>query len=143
MSELFNYSKITPTLLLGQKIIDQTFHDSLVTEGVTHVINLWSGIPEPIWKGPVLTLEQQDDGTPRPLEQTKAGVEYASMVEQSKGILYVHCQWGLGRAPSMTYAILRSRGLSQGNARALINLERPKCVGCWEHYIPSIEKALL
>lgn len=133
-----NFDRITPVLYLGQKIDSQELHDALVQEGITHVINLWSGNPEPIWQGPVLTLKQEDDRTPRPINQTLLGVEYAWHTQK----LYVHCQWGLGRAPSMTYAILRSRGLTKDQAVDLIVTSRPKCKGNWEHYIDSIEEGL-
>jgi hypothetical protein len=135
-----NFNVITPTLILGQKIIAPEFLEALKAAGVTRVINLWSGIPEPLWQGEVLTLKQEDDGTPRPKDQILAGIKYAS--EKPDEILYVHCQWGLGRAPTMTYAILRSRGMSQAEATDLINTRRPVSKGNWEHYIPSVEEAL-
>lgn len=137
-----NFDSITPTLLLGQKIDTQEFADALTKEGVTRVINLWSGKPELIWDGDYLTLQQEDDGTPRPADQVQAGIKYAAEVPSGQK-LYVHCQWGLGRGPSMTYAILRSQGYPTDIATLLINTQRPRCKGNWEHYIPSIEKALL
>lgn len=133
-----NFSFITPTLIVGQKIITQEFADALIAAGVTHVINLWSGNPEPIWKGDVLTLKQDDDGTPRPKDQVLAGIAYA----RESGILYVHCQWGIGRAPAMAYAILRSRGVASWEAMKLININRPAAKGNWEHYMASVEEAM-
>jgi hypothetical protein len=137
-----NYDKVLNNLFIGQKIDTQELHDALVKEGVTNVINLWSGNPEPIWKGPVLTLNQEDDGTPRPIDQTRAGIAYAKEVFSSGGILYVHCQWALRRAPSLAYGILRSLGYTSSAAKELINLSRPRCNNWWDCYIPSIEAAL-
>lgn len=134
-----NYDEIVPNLYCGQKIDSQEFNDALVQEGITHVINLWSGIREPYWKGLTLNLNQDDDGTPRPPEQTIAGIEFAKIATK----LYVHCQWGMGRAPSMIYAILRSRGMTQKELIPLINLRRPIAAkGNWERYIPSIERVI-
>ena len=111
-----NFNFITSTLAVGQKIDTQEFADALKAAGVTHVINLWSGITEPVWTGNVLTLKQDDDGTPRPKDQVLAGIKYASEVPEG-GILYVHCQWGLGRAPTMAYAILRAWGIQAGSGQ--------------------------
>lgn len=139
----FNYNLIETDLLLGQKIDTQEMLDALIRDGVTHVINLWSGKPEPHWQGAVLTLSQEDDGTPRPLDQTRAGVAFAAECKRVGGKLYVHCQWGLGRAPSMTYAILRSRGYTREAAITAINTARQRSAGNWEHYILSIEQAFV
>ena len=135
-----NFDFITPALVVGQKIDTQELADALAAAGVTRVINLWSGIPEPLWKGDVLTLKQEDDGTPRPKDQILAAVAYAASVPEGQ-VLYVHCQWGIGRAPAMAYAILRRRGMSREEATRLIVEKRPKATS-WQHYIPSIEEAL-
>lgn len=136
-----NFDFITPSLAVGQKIDSPELVSALLLAGVQRVINLWSGNPEPLWVGDILTLKQEDDGTSRDRDQVLAGVRYANAVPDR--ILYVHCQWGLGRAPAMAYAILRSRGWSRGDAQALINLKRPRAAtGGWERYIPSIEEAL-
>jgi predicted protein tyrosine phosphatase len=136
-----NFNFITPTLIVGQKIITQEFADALIAAGVTRVINLWSGNPEDIWKGDVLILKQDDDGTPRPKDQVLAGIAYAAAVPEGQ-VLYVHCQWGLGRAPTMAYAILRSRGVGSWEAMKLININRPVAKGNWEHYMASVEEAM-
>jgi hypothetical protein len=135
-----NFDFITPALAVGQKIDTQELADALEAAGVTRVINLWSGISEPFWKGDVLTLKQEDDGTPRPKDQTTAAIAYAASVPEGE-VLYVHCQWGIGRAPAMAYAILRSRGMSREEATRLIVEKRPKATG-WFCYIPSVEDAL-
>ena len=135
-----NFDFVTPTLAVGQKIDTQEFADALKAAGVTHVINLWSGISEPFWKGDVLTLAQEDDGAPRSKDQVLAGVAYAAAVPEGQ-VLYVHCQWGIARAPAMAYAILRSRGMSGEDAARLIVAKRPKATGLGR-YIPSVEEAL-
>lgn len=138
-----NLDFITDQLAVGQKINSQEFADALVKLGITHVLNLFAGDKESFWRGPVRYVPQEDDGTPRTSEQISAVIQYADIVLACGGKLYIHCQWGLGRAPSTCYAILRHRGMSRENAVLLICTERPQCAAWnWQQYIPSIERAL-
>lgn len=140
-----NFDFIVPEIAVGQKIDSEEFADSLRAAGITRVLNLFAGDTEAFWNGPVLYLAQEDDGTPRDPEKIRAAIEYAMPVlaEGSEEKLYIHCQWGLGRAPSTCYAILRSMGIAGDDAAALIDRRRPRCAKWnWRQYIPSIEEAL-
>lgn len=140
-----NFDFITLEIAVGQKIDSHEFAEALLAAGITHVLNLFAGDQETFWTGPVLYIPQQDDGTPRDPEQIRAALRYALplMDEGSNAKLYIHCQWGLGRAPSTCYAVIRGMGISREDAVALINKRRPRCANWnWEQYIPSIEQAL-
>lgn len=138
-----NFDFITDCLAVGQKIDTAEFAEALQSAGITHVLNLFAGDRETFWSGPVCYLPQEDDGTPRNPEQVRAAVRYAFEVIGYGGKLYIHCQWGLGRAPSTCYAILRQLALSRELAVSLIKRKRPRCADWhWENYIPSIEEAL-
>lgn len=140
-----NFDFITERLAIGQKIDSEEFASALIASGVTHVVNLWSET-EPLWSGgPVLSFlkPQEDDGTPRNVERTREVVRFAIAAFKDYRKVYVHCQWGLGRAPSMAYAILRTLEMKGPIAAALINERRPRCAEYnWEKYIPSVEEAL-
>jgi len=137
------YNFITRQIAVGQKIDSAQAAEDLKATGITAVINLFSGNAEEFWKGPVLTLVQEDDGTPRPADQVRSGVAYALEAIGNGGKIYIHCQWGLGRGPAMCYAVLRKLGLSGLQAIELIESKRPACASWnWKLYIPSIEAAL-
>lgn len=140
-----NFDFILPEIAVGQKINSAEFAQALRSAGITHVLNLFAGDRETFWDGPVLYLAQEDDGAARDPEQIRAAIRYALPLvdEGSKAKLYIHCQWGLGRAPSTCYAIMRAMGISRDDAVSLINRRRPQCARWnWAQYIPSIEEAL-
>lgn len=137
-----NFDFITERIAVGQKIDTQEFADALCAAGLTHVINLHGGHEEAFWKEN-LYLPQEDDHSPRSTDQIRAGIVYAFDALAKGGKVYIHCQWGLGRAPSMAYAILRAFGFSQQQAITTLEFARPKCAAwTWKEYIPSIEEAL-
>lgn len=144
MSGSENFDFLTDTLACGQKIDSEALAAALRSCGVTHVLNLWGGHGELVWDWNAEHVPQEDDGSPRTKEQVKASVSYAKHAMSQGGVLYVHCQWGLGRAPSACYAILRSQGLSPEDASKAVNQRqaaknyRPN----WSRYVPSIEEAL-
>jgi protein-tyrosine phosphatase len=138
-----NADRILEDLYVGQKIDSESFRDELVRLGVTHVLNLFE--PETIWEGNSLYLPQEDDGSPRVAAQVRCGLDYYAEVKAAKGVLYVHCQWGLGRAPAMCYALLRANGQREQEALDTVNACRrvaAKYNPHWQRYIPSIESAL-
>jgi protein-tyrosine phosphatase len=138
-----NFDFITENIAVGQKINSLEFAEALRAAGITHVLNLFAGDEETFWTGSVCYVPQEDDGTPRTREQVFAAIICAIAVFNAGGKLYIHCQWGLGRAPSACYAILRKSGLSPDEAISLINRKRPRCARWdWQQYIPSIEEAL-
>ena len=95
--------------------------------------------------GPNLSFSnpQDDDGTPRNPGRVLACVRYAFDAILDGGKVYIHCQWGLGRAPATAFAVLRRFGSERDEAVQLINTTRVRAATWgWERYIPSIEKAL-
>lgn len=139
-----NFNFVTERIAVGQKIDSQEFADALTAAGITHVINLYCEA-EPFWKGNALSFSnpQEDDGTPRDANRVRECVRYAFDVLRDGGKLYVHCQWGLRRAPSTVYVILRRFGFTRDDAIRLINSTRVRAsTENWEHYIASVEAAL-
>lgn len=144
-----NFDRIQDDLYVGQKIVTEEFRQALIDTGITHVLNL-HGLD--LWQGKQMFLAGMlDDSTPRTKEQVNSCIWYAKDVRDEGGKLYVHCQWGLGRAPAMCYAILRSRGFGGLEAAGFINRNRPRAAEYrdstkefphWQCYIPSIEAAL-
>jgi protein-tyrosine phosphatase len=138
-----NFDFITENIAVGQKIDSQVFADALAAAGITHVLNLFSGNQETFWTGAVCYVPQEDDGSPRTHAQIARAISYAFESLRDGGKLYIHCQWGLGRAPSTCYAILRRLGFTREEAIARICAKRPRCAAWnWQQYISSIEEAL-
>lgn len=141
--ETMNFDFIIPEIAVGQKIDSHEFAQALREAGITHVLNLFAGDQETFWDGATFYLPQEDDGTPRSVQQIHQAIAHFDCVLRRRGTLYIHCQWGLGRAPAMCYAIMRAMGISREDAAPLINRRRPRCAKwSWEQYIPSIEQAL-
>ncbi len=59
------------------------------------------------------------------LEQLNQGIAFVRRVIAEKGKVYIHCQGGLGRAPTMAAAYFISQGLTVGEAIRLIQRVRP------------------
>jgi hypothetical protein len=138
-----NFDFITEQIAVGQRINSAALAKLLRDCGITHVLNLFAGDSEAFWTGDVRYVPQEDDGSPRTPEQLLAAIQYENECARSGGKLYIHCQWGLGRAPATCYAILRAHGMTMDDAVALICRQRPSCAQwTWRQYIPSIESAL-
>ena len=66
-----------------------------------------------------------NDGEPPTQEQLARGVDFIRRVIDNGGRVYIHCQTGLGRAPTLAAAFLISEGFSIDRARGLISSVRP------------------
>lgn len=65
------------------------------------------------------------DGEAPALEDLTAGVTFIERVVAEGGSVYVHCQSGVGRAPTLAVAYLVSAGLGLAEALALLQRVRP------------------
>jgi protein-tyrosine phosphatase len=99
---------------------------SLASLGVTTIVDLRA---ESNLEVPVVLLQSlgiqrihmpiKDGQTPRP-DQVQ---QFLDAVEQSEGLVYVHCGAGVGRTGAMSAAYLVASGHSSGMAAARANLE--------------------
>jgi protein-tyrosine phosphatase len=127
----FEYSKVTDKLFVGSMISSRQDIDHLIEVGVTHIINachehnyqpLMDHYAEHI---SYCYCPELDDGFfPKPVGWFQRAIEFAETADH----LYVHCVAGLNRSTSLTYAILRSRGMTGEGAKALIEEKRPVVV---------------
>ncbi len=65
------------------------------------------------------------DGTAPTIEQLEDGVDFIRRIIDNGGAVYVHCQTGLGRGPTMVAAFLMSEGRSLQQACRMIESVRP------------------
>jgi hypothetical protein len=107
----FDFSIITPQLIGGSVPWTDEDAKTLVSLGVTHVINCLEVKDNfTAWTGETCLIPQSDDGQPRPFGLLRKCVEYYNASTCSGRIVCVHCGMGINRAPTMAYAILRSSG---------------------------------
>ena len=130
-----NFNAITNRLLVGSR--PQTLSDieRLRMASVSHIIDVcevddalllngadWisMGIEGYLWNTAF------DNGLPKPASWFLTSLHFAMPLMTVSGpVIYVHCYDGIDRGPSTAYAILRAMGLTQVQARLLLNIARP------------------
>lgn len=130
---MVDFSFITERLATGAAINDANDVGTLVSAGITHIINcrtdfddsgLFAYHPQIIylWDG------TDDDGQhPKPAEWFNRGIVFAlQALVMPKTKVYAHCAAGVNRGPSLAYAVLRSLGLSASASEGMIRSARPQ-----------------
>lgn len=119
--------RLTSWLLVGPAL-DGAASRELKDEGVTRVLDLRAEgpasagiLPEGIlWRRvPVV-----DDEAPS-AEQFEQISSWVAPVLSGPGAVYVHCQGGLGRGPTVAIALLMSTGMAFREAIRLVSAARP------------------
>ncbi len=150
-----NVSFVTDRLAVGNSIDTTADLELLAQKGITHIINCRaefddSTIPDfsKYFSFPTSTaLRYQwcptnDDGQPKPASWFNPGIVFglaALCVPRNK--LYVHCQGGINRGPSMTLAILRAWGIGKLAASTMLLTAHPSS-NPWCRYWGDAEAAL-
>jgi len=121
----FGWNWITERIALGGKFDAGTDAGDLLARGITTVLNCREE-EDPdyvlktfacLWPQPA----QLDDGKNRGIDWFRQGVHWwKGFALDPSTKLYVHCTAGLNRSASMVYALLRTMGLSETDARLLI-----------------------
>lgn len=139
---VIDLSFVEPRLAVGSAPGRRTGLQQLPLLGITHVIDCRAeaSLAQLVEALPVVLtwLPVPDDGLPKPDGWFHAGIAAADQV--GPGCLAVVCASGMERAPAMTYAILRHRGASVGEALAALDRTRPGCLPLT--YQDSAEAAL-
>ena len=136
-------SWVLPNLAVGGMVHDWEIEE-LKELGVTHIINVnWPDRPEypkVIESFAHLGLANLDNGEPKPVWWWQAGVDFASHLGPGDKLL-IHCGHGINRGPAMTYAVLRSWGYADAEAR--LRAARPQTGGeVFETYRASADGAV-
>jgi len=122
----FEYSQITPYILIGTNqccIMD--FKKELLLKGVRADISLEDKrVDSPKGVTHFLWLPVKDHYPPSP-SQFQMGVACLHCCVANKIQVYVHCEHGHGRAPTLVAAYLISTGLKVDEAIAYIKKRRP------------------
>jgi hypothetical protein len=122
----FEYSQITDNIYIGTNQCCQThFEEELLDKGITADISLEgemidrpAGVDYFVWLPTV-------DHTPPTMKQLKIGVANLKEIIDLDIKVYVHCQRGHGRAPTLVAAYFISQGKEVEAAIEAIRAKRP------------------
>lgn len=121
------YSKITDYIYIGtnQCCLRKHFAKELLREGIEADISLEERrIDAPFGVKYYLWLPVRNHTPPNPL-QFKIGVATIDCLIKAKKKIYLHCEKGHGRAPTLAIAYLASQGMKFEEAIKLLKSKRP------------------
>lgn len=125
-SHTLEYNYITDGIFIGTNQCCQThFDEQLKKEGITADISLEKeSIDTPFGVDYYLWIPVEDHTPPTP-DQMQLGVSALQTLVAMNKKVYVHCQNGHGRAPTLVAAYLVSTGKTPEEAEAFIQEKRP------------------
>ena len=120
----FNY--ITDGIYIGNNWCCQThFDQTLIKDGVSAVISLEEGkIDAPFGVEFYLWMPVKNNMAPGP-NQLALGVAALEKIVSLGKKVYVHCQNGHGRAPTLVVAYFVKKGQTPEEAEAFVKIKRP------------------
>lgn len=135
---MLEYNQITEEIYLGTNYCCQVhFDEMLIKKGVKADISLeGERLDQPFGVKYFLWLPTIDHTAPT-LESLALGSQFLSFCVDQKIKVYVHCQNGHGRAPTLVAAYFISKGMSVKKAIKTIASKRP------EIHIEPVQEAIL
>lgn len=118
------YSHVAPGVYLGGKYPSSTYR-TFSDWGITGIISMRMSLTSSVPIGIDLLHLPTRDWQPPSLEDLSKGVEFIAHHIKRGGAVYIHCQLGEGRGPTMAAAYLISRGLTVDEAIAQLIKYRP------------------
>ena len=121
-----NYNYITDGIYIGTNQCCQThFNEELKIEGITIDISLEEDRVDATFGVELYIWIQVKDRTPPNHDQLEFGVSILEKLVAMKKKVYIHCQKGHGRAPTLVAAYLIKKGKSIEEAVDFIKSKRP------------------
>jgi protein-tyrosine phosphatase len=120
--------RVAPWLILGPALSPEEY-PRLVEVGVTHVVDLRSEARDDVMRLVELGLGWFHIEVPD--REAPTDVQFAELLswlepEGTASTLYVHCQGGIGRTPTVATALLMLRGFTRDEAERLVRVARPE-----------------
>lgn len=124
----FEFSKITDNIYLGTNLccLEKSHIQILLDLGVTAEINLEDNHQDSAPDVPIYLSLPTADKTAPSEDQLRAGVNLIDQMVKLNKKIYVHCQYGHGRSPTLIAAYFISQGKSVDQAVQLIKQARPE-----------------
>lgn len=123
---IMKYSHITPEIYVGPQY-RQAGKSRLEKLGITGSVNLrieFDDQPHGLALKEYCYIPVINDHAPT-IEQLEQGVAFMQRIIANGGKVYIHCQGGLGRAPTMAAAYFIRQGYKLNEAVKLIKQTRP------------------
>ena len=119
-----DYGRIAPWLLVGPAL-DAKGYAHLAERGVTHVLDLRSEASDDPGLMEALELEWrqvpiEDEAAPTRDQLFEIDDWLEAAPRDRPAVVYVHCQGGLGRSPTVAMALLMRRGFTRAEAHRLV-----------------------
>lgn len=122
---LARYSVVTPHLMVGGQYSPKIIA-TLNKLGVTGIVNMRETPVSGAVKIQFKTLHIPTINYHAPtLDQLKSGTDFIKQQIDAGGKLYIHCQLGEGRGPTMAIAYLLTQGLTYEDALRTVSKVRP------------------
>ena len=136
-------SWITDQIAVGGGIWNEAKMIDIVRAGVTHIVNMQIEFDDRPLAEPygvkVLWNPMEDDFQPKPAAALQRGVDFVQeALRHPQNRVFIHCAAGVHRAPMMTLAVLRARGVTLDDAKRLISTRRP-LADFADVYVKSVE----
>jgi len=122
--------QVNQNIIVGGSIVDVDDAEHLARDyGVTHVLSVESERDDAGKLAPFKSAARfafPDNGHPPPPECVLMCIGFlnTAMLSTPRPIIYVHCQAGGSRSPSIAYALLRAQGHDAAQALQLIRTAR-------------------
>lgn len=113
-----SHARVAPWLYVGPAL-DATGYRKLRDDGVTHVLDLRSedsDDPELMQRLGLEWARVPIDDRAAPTDQQLAEVNAWLNAAPEQPVVYVHCEGGLGRSPTIAIALLMQRGFTRAEA---------------------------
>ncbi len=122
----FNFDKVTEHIYIGNNQCCRiTLDKLLLSEGIYADLSLEENVLDtPIGAKAYLWLPMINNTAPK-IEQIRISNSFIESIVESNNKIYVHCQNGHGRAPSVVIAYLMYTGFTYEDAYALVKEKRP------------------
>lgn len=120
--------RVSPWLFLGPALDEAGYRD-LVTQGVTHVVDLRDEDADDAKMMAALGFQWRhlpirDRAAPAP-GQVEDLREWLTRESGGDAVLYIHCHAGLGRTPTVAIALLMYQGVPLADAHRQVRGARP------------------
>jgi protein-tyrosine phosphatase len=118
-----DYGRVAPWLLVGPAL-DGEGYEHLAEKGVTHVLDLRSEASDDpalmealrlAWRR--VPIDDREAPTSAQLDEINAWLDTDPGAQP---VVYVHCEGGLGRSPTIAMALLMRRGFTRAEAHRLV-----------------------
>jgi len=137
---LCEYNQITENIFIGtNKCCQAKFAKKLIKEKITADISLEAERVDTPFGADFFVWIPVENKTSPTREEFKLGVWVLDGLIKMNRKVYVHCQYGLGRSPTMVAAYFISKGMTVKEAIEKIKEKRPK-INLEDCQIKSLEE---